>query len=102
MTFFRPSISFVDLAPENIYPSQLIELQAGYQYLTQNLGINPEKICLGGDSAGGNLVTSFLLHLVKPNPKLPRTGSTLAKPGVKARLIGLDSSLLMTDRFATL
>ncbi|GAA5895725.1 alpha/beta hydrolase [Sporobolomyces salmoneus] len=69
------------LAPEKIYPSQLIELEAGYRYLTQTLGIEPERICLGGDSAGGNLVSSFLLHLVKPNPRLGHISPPLEKPG---------------------
>lgn len=42
------------LAPEYKYPSQLIESLAGYQYLVNDLGIPASKICMSGDSAGGN------------------------------------------------
>ncbi|SCV74959.1 BQ2448_7988 [Microbotryum intermedium] len=55
-----------ELAPEFKWPSQLIETQAAYQYLVNNLGIKPSKIVIGGDSAGGNLAMSFLLHVVRP------------------------------------
>ncbi|KAK4049149.1 hypothetical protein OIV83_004332 [Microbotryomycetes sp. JL201] len=58
------------LAPEFKYPSQLIEVQAGYHYLVNTLGIEPEKICVAGDSAGGNLCLTFLMHLARPNPKI--------------------------------
>ncbi|KAM0750150.1 alpha/beta-hydrolase [Meredithblackwellia eburnea MCA 4105] len=63
------------LASEQIYPSQLIETLAGYHYLVNTLGISEDKICMGGDSAGGNLVAALLLHLVRPNPrvKVPST-----------------------------
>ncbi|GAA5999629.1 uncharacterized protein JCM10292_003656 [Rhodotorula paludigena] len=72
------------LAPEYIYPSQLIETLAGYHHLVNELGISPSKICVGGDSAGGNLATAFLLHLARPNPKIrvpKKLGPTPGKPG---------------------
>ncbi|GAA6028713.1 hypothetical protein JCM8097_007358 [Rhodosporidiobolus ruineniae] len=72
------------LAPEKLYPSQLIECLAAYHYLVNELGISPAKICLAGDSAGGNLVTSLLLHLARPNPKIyvPKAlGPTPERPG---------------------
>ncbi|GAA5848134.1 hypothetical protein JCM5353_006681 [Sporobolomyces roseus] len=68
------------LAPEHPYPSQLISLELGYRYLTLDLGISASNICLGGDSAGGNLVISFLLHLARHNPLLP-SPTNLEKPG---------------------
>lgn len=46
-----------ELAPESFYPSQLIETLAGYSYLVNHLNIKPSRICLSGDSAGGNLAT---------------------------------------------
>ncbi|KDE05365.1 hypothetical protein MVLG_04277 [Microbotryum lychnidis-dioicae p1A1 Lamole] len=55
-----------ELAPEFKWPSQLIETQAAYQYLVNHLSIDPSKIVLGGDSAGGNLAMTFLLHLARP------------------------------------
>ncbi|BGP25756.1 hypothetical protein JCM10295v2_004693 [Rhodotorula toruloides] len=70
------------LAPDYIYPSQLIETLAAYKYLVNVLGIPDSKICIGGDSAGANLVTAFLLHLARPNPrvKVDAFGATPAKP----------------------
>ncbi|GAA5908724.1 hypothetical protein JCM6882_008185 [Rhodosporidiobolus microsporus] len=73
-----------ELAPEKIYPSQLIETLAAYHYLVNDLGISPSKICVGGDSAGGNLAIAFLLHLARPNPRItvPKSlGPTPGKPG---------------------
>ncbi|BGP01054.1 hypothetical protein NBRC10513v2_004936 [Rhodotorula toruloides] len=70
------------LAPEYIYPSQLIETLAAYKYLVNVVGISESKICIGGDSAGANLVTAFLLHLARPNPRIQVNafGPTPAKP----------------------
>ncbi|BGP41260.1 hypothetical protein JCM10450v2_005302 [Rhodotorula kratochvilovae] len=72
------------LAPEFIYPSQQIEVLAGYHYLVNELGVPESKITIGGDSAGGNLVAGFLLQLARPNPrtKVPKAlGPTPGKPG---------------------
>ncbi|KAL8293592.1 hypothetical protein RQP46_000293 [Phenoliferia psychrophenolica] len=77
------SLDYV-LAPDNIYPSQLTEVLAGYHYLVNTLGISEDKICISGDSAGGNLVAAFLLHLARPNPsiKVPAAlGLTPRRPG---------------------
>lgn len=73
-----------ELAPEFKYPSQLIEILAGYHHLVNELGITEDKICIAGDSAGGNLATTFLLHLARPNPKIkvPESlGPTPGRPG---------------------
>ncbi|GAA5825122.1 hypothetical protein JCM11251_006106 [Rhodosporidiobolus azoricus] len=80
------SILAVDygIAPEKIYPSQLIEILASYHYLVNEVGISPSKIVVGGDSAGGNLAIAFLLHLARPNPRIivPKAlGPTPGKPG---------------------
>ncbi|KWU40982.1 alpha/beta-hydrolase, partial [Rhodotorula sp. JG-1b] len=79
------SVFFLDyrLAPEYKYPSQLIETLAGYHYLVNSLGISESKIVLGGDSAGANLASAFLLHLARPNPaiKVPESlGQTPKRP----------------------
>ncbi|GAA5973979.1 hypothetical protein JCM8115_006760 [Rhodotorula mucilaginosa] len=79
------SVFFLDyrLAPEYKYPSQLIETLAGYHYLVNSLGIPESKIVLGGDSAGANLASAFLLHLARPNPaiKVPESlGQTPKRP----------------------
>ncbi|BGP17632.1 hypothetical protein JCM10213_001283 [Rhodosporidiobolus nylandii] len=82
----RFSIFAIDyqLAPEKIYPSQLTEISAAYHYLVNDLGIPEKRICVGGDSAGGNLAVAFLLHLARPNPQItvPKSlGPTPGKPG---------------------
>ncbi|SCV74955.1 BQ2448_7984 [Microbotryum intermedium] len=73
-----------ELAPEFVFPSQLIEVQAGYHYLVNNQGIDPKKIVVSGDSAGGNLAASWLLHLARPCSSItvPESlGSTPPRPG---------------------
>ena len=82
------SIFLVDyeLAPQHPYPSQIIESLAALHYLKNHLGISEEKICLSGDSAGGNIIAGLLLHLARPNPKisLPASfGPTPSRPGVR-------------------
>lgn len=76
-----------ELAPEFKYPSQLIEIQAGYHYLVNTLGIEEDKICISGDSAGGNLAVAFLMHLARPNPKISVPEDTFGpvpkQPGVR-------------------
>ncbi|KAL8287572.1 hypothetical protein RQP46_003430 [Phenoliferia psychrophenolica] len=72
------------LAPDYKYPSQLIETLAGYHYLVNTLKISEDKICVCGDSAGGNLIAAFLLHLARPNPiiSVPESlGPTPRQPG---------------------
>ncbi|GAA6032094.1 hypothetical protein JCM8097_007070 [Rhodosporidiobolus ruineniae] len=72
------------LAPEYKYPTQLVEVLAGYHYLVNELHIAPERIVLVGDSAGGNLISAFLLHLARPAKGISvpsELGSTPGKPG---------------------
>ncbi|GAA6009695.1 hypothetical protein JCM11491_001062 [Sporobolomyces phaffii] len=72
------------LAPEYKYPSQLIEAVAGYQYLVNTLKIDPSKILLAGDSAGGNLSTALLLHLARPAKEIKtpeKLGPLPGRPG---------------------
>lgn len=81
-----PLLGLADLAPEHIYPSQQIEVLAGYHHLVNELGVPEERICVGGDSAGGNLVAGFLLHLARPSRriKVPKElGPTPRRPGVR-------------------
>lgn len=55
---------FVDyrLAPEHPFPAALDDAQAVYRALLQS-GVVPSQLVLAGDSAGGNLVLSFLAQL---------------------------------------
>jgi len=48
------------LAPENKYPSAVEDAYAATQYVAEHaaeFGIDPQRIGVGGDSAGGNLAT---------------------------------------------
>lgn len=55
------------LAPEHRYPSQIDEIVYTILWCKQHadkLGINPEKLVIGGDSAGANLSTAGCLKLL--------------------------------------
>lgn len=60
MSIFAPDYS---LAPEHVYPTQLQEAAAAYAYLIDEEQIPVEKIVVAGDSAGGHLALSLLVHL---------------------------------------
>lgn len=69
------------LVPDAYFPKQLDEIVAGYEHV---LGVadDPSIVCVAGDSAGGTLVLSLLLHLA--HPKLVEKGRRL--PGVSRHL----------------
>jgi len=64
-----------ELAPEFRWPSQIKETLATYIYLVRDQGIDPRRICFGGDSAGGNIVMGTLLHLARPSPDITMPAS---------------------------
>jgi acetyl esterase/lipase len=66
--FHNPAILALEytLVPDASYPIQLQQALAGYGYLLSITG-DPSKICVSGDSAGGTVVLSLLLHLAKNN-----------------------------------
>lgn len=50
------------LAPESRYPVQLKQIEEAYEFISANAGkysINPDKIFLGGDSAGAQLAAQY-------------------------------------------
>jgi acetyl esterase len=55
------------LAPEDPFPAGLIDCYASVEWVSENavdLNINPDKIAIGGDSAGGNLAAS-VTHMTR-------------------------------------
>ncbi|KAJ9629349.1 hypothetical protein H2203_001722 [Taxawa tesnikishii (nom. ined.)] len=56
------------LAPELKYPGQLAQATSALRYLLKTRG--PERIIIGGDSAGGNLNLGLLAHLQRPHPDI--------------------------------
>jgi len=80
--FYPISIFFLEytLAPEGKYPTQLREAVQAYQYLLQDLNIDPANIIVGGDSAGGNLTLQLFRHINTPHPEIPIVIPASAKP----------------------
>ena len=50
------------LVPDAVYPTQLQETLAGYEYVL-SIARDSSHICVGGDSAGATLILSFLLYI---------------------------------------
>lgn len=79
----NPAVFGLDytLVPDSCFPTQLDEIVAGYEHVLGMAG-DPSIVCVAGDSAGGTLVLSLLLHLA--HPKLVEKGRLL--PGVSRHL----------------
>ena len=81
------------LAPEHPYPIPLEDCEAAFNWVKDNssdLGINSNRISIGGDSAGGNLAASLCIkrkqeELSMPKAQLliyPVTDLTLKHPSI--------------------
>lgn len=79
----NPAVFGLDytLVPDLCFPAQLDEIVAGYEHVL-SMARDPKSVCVAGDSAGGTLVLSLLLHLA--NPKLVEMGRPL--PGASRHL----------------
>jgi acetyl esterase/lipase len=62
--FSNPALLALEytLVPDAVYPTQLRETLAGFQYVSC-LVDDSSRICVSGDSAGATLILSLLLHL---------------------------------------
>ena len=58
------------LAPENPFPAALEDVYTAYKWLLGE-GINPQRIVVGGISAGGGLVMALLLKIKEASNPLP-------------------------------
>lgn len=58
------------LAPEYRFPAALEDALAGYRWLV-SLGIDPNRICVAGDSAGGGLALALVMRLRDGGEDLP-------------------------------
>ncbi len=76
------------LAPEHIYPAALDDIWAALQAIAGNpghYGIDPQRIVIGGDSAGGNLAAAVALRARDEHgPAI--AGQLLIYPGLSASL----------------
>lgn len=58
------------LTPEHGFPAQLEDALAAYQWLLKQ-GVDPHKLIVGGDSAGGNLTLALMLALRERSMPFP-------------------------------
>lgn len=58
------------LTPHASYPTQLCQAASAIMYVHQTLNRPLSEIILAGDSAGGNMVITMLLHLTRPTPSI--------------------------------
>ncbi len=62
------------LAPENPFPAALDDCHAGWQWMQQHageLGIDPSRVAIGGESAGGGLAAGLAQRLLDEGSSLP-------------------------------
>jgi monoterpene epsilon-lactone hydrolase len=65
------------LAPEHKFPAACEDALTGYRFLVGS-GIDPRRIVLAGDSAGGGLVMATLLALRDAGAPMPAGGFTIS------------------------
>ncbi|MFW9875705.1 MAG: alpha/beta hydrolase [Candidatus Thorarchaeota archaeon] len=86
------------LAPEHPFPAALEDALESYKWLISE-GFDPEKIVIGGESAGGGLAIATLLKLKELNLPLP-AGGVLMSPW--ADLTGSGESIIRNQKFEPL
>ena len=74
------------LAPEHPYPAGLDDCVAAYAWLLERR-VDPARIVVAGDSAGGNLAAALLLRLRDAGIPLP-AGAVLLSPATDLALTG--------------
>lgn len=86
--YANPAVFALDytLVPDACFPTQLSEMLAGYKHVL-DMASSPSRVCVAGDSAGGTLVLSLLLHLAHPKPvengrPMPGVSRKLEKPAM--------------------
>ena len=63
------------LAPEHPFPIPLADCEAAFNWVKDNamdLGINPNRVSVGGDSAGGNLSASLCIKRKQEELSMPK------------------------------
>ena len=71
MTGARGATLEYRLAPEYPYPAAIEDAQAAYRWLLVEQGVEPTKLVVGGDSAGGGLALATLASLRDAGDPMP-------------------------------
>jgi acetyl esterase/lipase len=66
------------LAPTAQYPTQLTQAVEALRYIVNETNRSPSQVIIGGDSAGGNLVSGVLAHMVHRHQAIDEL--TLSEP----------------------
>lgn len=66
------------LAPEHPHPAALDDAVAAYRWVTRDQRVEPSKVVLGGDSAGGGLTLATLVALRDAGDPLPAAAFCLS------------------------
>jgi len=74
------------LAPENPFPAAVDDSTAAYRWLL-SVGVDPARLVIAGDSAGGGLTVATLVALRDAGESLPRAGICLS-PWVDLECVG--------------
>lgn len=79
--FLNPAIFALDytLVPEKMYPHQLQETIAGYDYILSIAG-DAGRVVISGDSAGGTIMLSLLLYIANKGPDKKPVLATFISP----------------------
>ena len=73
------------LAPEFPFPAPVEDSVAAYRWLLSQ-GVDPKKIVIGGDSAGGGLMVAVLVALRYLGEPMPGAGVGISEgAGMEAR-----------------
>eukprot|EP00002_Diphylleia_rotans_P025620 TRINITY_DN5070_c0_g2_i3.p1 TRINITY_DN5070_c0_g2~~TRINITY_DN5070_c0_g2_i3.p1 ORF type:complete len:343 (+),score=54.68 TRINITY_DN5070_c0_g2_i3:44-1072(+) len=62
------------LAPEHPFPAAIEDAIKAYRWLVRNQGVNPARIIIAGDSAGGGLTLATLMSLRDLGDPMPAAG----------------------------
>ncbi|KAJ7629107.1 Alpha/Beta hydrolase protein [Roridomyces roridus] len=67
-----PGIAMLNysLWPESTFPTPLTQLCLAVEFLLV-AGVDPQRLQLVGDSAGGNIIVQLLSHMLHPHPSVP-------------------------------